>query len=154
MKIDDYEIERLTVYKFLGILIHENLTWDAHIAYVNQKISKNLGILYKTRHVLGRNSMIQLYFSFISSYLSYGNIVWGSTYKTNLKPLLLKQKHASRIIFFEGKFTHSEPLFTEMKALNIYQLNPTYFFISKCLLIQTIVCDVCEHEPMIFVNLL
>ena len=121
--IDNHEIERNKVNKFLGILIHENLTWDDHVNYIKQKISKNLGIFYKTRQILNKKTMTQLYFSFINSYLSYGVTIWGSTCTTTLNPLHVKQKHAARIIFNENRFAHSEPLLTEMKALNIYQLN-------------------------------
>ena len=108
---------------FLGILVDENLSWNAHIDYIASKISKNLGILYKTRHVLDRKSLTQLYFSFINSYLNYGNIAWGSTHKTKLVRLHRIQKHAARIIHFKSKFYHSQPLLLEMKALNVYQLN-------------------------------
>ena len=67
--------------------------------------------------------MKQLYFSFVHSYLNYGNIAWASTNKSKLKTLLYKQKHGARIINFKDKLTHAEPLLQELGALNIYQLN-------------------------------
>jgi hypothetical protein len=91
-------------------VVDDNFTWKEHITYIKNKISKNLGILYKMRHIIDRKSLTQLYFSFINSYLSYGNIIWASTHKTKLQPLHNIQKHAARIIFFESKFAHSKPL--------------------------------------------
>ena len=109
--------------KFLGILLDENLSWKEHIKCIESKISKSIGILYKSRILLNEKCTKQLYFSFIHSYLNYGNAAWGSTTKTNLTILLRRQKHASRIIYFEDRYTHAKPLMISLKVLNIYQLN-------------------------------
>ena len=45
--INETQITRVTSIKFLGVLIDENLTWGDHLSVVENKISKNLGILYK-----------------------------------------------------------------------------------------------------------
>ena len=123
LEINNNTIKRETVMKFLGVLLDENLNWKDHIHCIENKISKNIGILYKARLVLNEKSTKQLYFSFINSYLNYGNIAWGSTSKTNLKILFRRQKHASRIIYFKDKVTHARPLMKSFNALNIYQLN-------------------------------
>ena len=39
------EIKRESFIKFLGVIIDENITWDKHIELVENKISKNIGIL-------------------------------------------------------------------------------------------------------------
>ena len=49
---DDIAIERENVTKFLGVLIDENLPWKQHANYVNTKISKSIGILYKSRGIV------------------------------------------------------------------------------------------------------
>ena len=121
--INGINIKRETTMKFLGILLDENITWRNHIASIESKVSKNLGILYKARTYLNINSTKQLYFSFIHSYLSYGNIAWASTNKSKLNTLHRRQKHASRIIYFKDKNTHAKPLLKKLNALNIYQLN-------------------------------
>ena len=109
--------------KFLGMLLDENMTWRNHIASIESKDSKNLGILYKARTYLNLNSTKQLYFSFIHSYLSYGNIYSASTNKSNLNTLHRQQKHASRIIYLKDKYIHANPLLTKLNALNLYQLH-------------------------------
>ena len=43
--IDNHNIERNKVNNFLGILMHENRTWDDNIRYIKQKVSKSIGIL-------------------------------------------------------------------------------------------------------------
>ena len=59
----------------------------------------------------------------IHSYLNYANIAWASTDTTLLKIVYLKQKHAVRIVFNKDKLTHSNALFKNMNALNVFQIN-------------------------------
>ena len=92
--IDKFEIVRESVTKFLGILIDENLISKYHIEHVCNKVSKSIGIMYKSRNILSKRLMKQLYFSFIHSYLNYANTPWASTKKSNLISLYRHQKHA------------------------------------------------------------
>ena len=73
--INDRDIKRITSIKYLGVLIDEHLTWKEHIAVIENKVSKNLGLLHRARRVLDRTALKNLSFSFIHSYLNYGNIV-------------------------------------------------------------------------------
>ena len=105
--------------KFLGVIIDENLTWKNHIEVVENKISKNIGVLYRASHLCDFKNL-KIYFSFIHIYISYANIAWA---KTKLQGILKKQKHAARITFHANRFDHSRPLLKEMKALNVYLIN-------------------------------
>ena len=71
LKMDNAEINRKSVTKFLGVLIDENLSWKPQIANTFTKISKSIGILYRSRDMLSKILLKQLYFSFIHTYLSY-----------------------------------------------------------------------------------
>ena len=84
MHINNNEIKRVTSTKFLGVIIDENLTFKEHLKTVENKVSKNLGMLYKAKPILDKKSLKALYFSFKNSYVNYANIVWGSTYRTSL----------------------------------------------------------------------
>ena len=52
LKMDNTAIDRENVTKFLGVLIDENLSWKPHINNVSTKISKSIGILYKSRGIV------------------------------------------------------------------------------------------------------
>ena len=121
--IDNYEVKRKNSIKFLGILLDENLTWKEHIKFTENKIAKNIGILFKAKPYLNKECMLSLYFSYIHSYINYGSIAWASTNKSNLAKILKQQKHAIRIIFNKNRFDHTKELFRSNKILNIYQLN-------------------------------
>ena len=54
------------------------------------KISKNIGVLYRAGHLLDFKNLLKIYFSFIHIYISYANIAWASTFKTKLQGILTK----------------------------------------------------------------
>ena len=101
----------------------ENLSWKEHIKYNENKTAKNLGLLYKAKHYLNKRSLLVLYYSFIHTYINYGNIAWGSTNRTNLKKINSLQKHAIWIIHCKDRFANARELFGESKILNVFQLN-------------------------------
>ena len=94
-----------------------------HVEVVENKISKNIGVLYRASHLLNFKNLLKIYFSFIHIYISYANIASASTFKTKLQGILKKQNHAARITFHANRLDHTSPLLTEMKALNVYQIN-------------------------------
>ena len=123
LKIDETEIKREHSLKFLGVLIDENLTWKNHIEILENKIAKNIGVLFKASKLLNTRCLKDIYFALIHSYINYANITWGSSFKTGLKKILSKQKQAARIIFHKDRLTHARPLLKQLKALNVYQIN-------------------------------
>ena len=104
-------------------MLEEHISWIDHVRTVENKIAKNIGLLYRVSQFLDEDSLKTVYFSYIHSYLNYANIAWASTYATKLKRVYLKQKHAVRIVFNKDKLTHSKPLFKNLNALNVYQIN-------------------------------
>ena len=102
-------------------MLGEYISWIDHVRTLENEIAKNIGLLY--RQFLNEDSLKTLYFSYIHSYLNYANIAWESMYVTKLKRVYLKQNHAVRIVFNKDKLTHSIPLFKNLNALNVYQIN-------------------------------
>lgn len=136
--VNNIDIKRENHIKFLGVLLDENLSWKTHISAIENKVSRNLGILRKAKPYLNLKSLKSLYFSFIHSYLTYCNIAWASTNQTKLKKLYSKQKLACRIILGIDRFTPSNSLLAELNILSIYKLNIhqvlSFMFKSKLLL--------------------
>ena len=123
LKINNHGIERVNTMKVLGVLLDDNLSWKEHIKYLENKIAENLGLMYRAKPFLDKESLLALYYSYIHSYLNYVNLAWGSTYLTNLKKLRSQQKHAIRIIYNKTKFEHTKELFKSANVLDLYKLN-------------------------------
>ena len=123
-KINNHDTERVNTMKFLGVLLDDNLSsWKEHIKYHENKIAKNIGLMYRAKPFFDKESLLALFYSYIHSYLNYANLAWGSTYLTNLKKLCRQQKQAIRIVHNKTKFEHKKELFKSANVLNSYKLN-------------------------------
>ena len=104
--------------KYLGILIDSNLSWKSHIDSNCKKIKRSIGMLSKLRYYVPLKILVNLYYTLIYPFLTYGLIVWGNTYSTALQPLFILQKKAMRIVTFSKYCDHSSPLFKKYKLLS------------------------------------
>ena len=64
-------LKQTNCIKYLGVFIDSKLSWIQHINYVKNKVSKCVGIMYKARRYLSKNSLLNLYHSFVYPYLIY-----------------------------------------------------------------------------------
>ena len=109
--INNQVIKTQLSIKLLGILLDENLSWKEHLKLTENKISKNIGLIYKAKPYLNKDTLLALYFSYIHSYIIYTNLVCSSTKRTYLRKINSQQKHALRLIHNKNRFYHSKELF-------------------------------------------
>ena len=50
--IDNNDIETKSSIKLLGVMLCEHITWIDHVRTVENKIAKNIGLLYRASHFL------------------------------------------------------------------------------------------------------
>ena len=133
IKINNEQIDCVQSIKFLGVILDQNLTWKDHIDTVASKISRTIGIISKSKYFISEISLFQLYYSLVYPYLYYGNIIWGSAYKSNLRRLKVLQKRVIRIISISSFDAHTAPLFHKYHLLtldNIHLLQVALFMFS------------------------
>jgi len=119
LNVDNTKINRVSCVKFLGILIDENLNWHEQILHCKKKISSGVYAMNTLKQILNTDHLKTLYYSLIHSYLSYGNILWGTARKLHVHKLEILQKRAVRIISKAKYNAHTCPIF---KSLHIPQL--------------------------------
>ena len=56
-------------------MLDEHIAWNDHIHAIEKKLAKNIGLLYRVRQFLDKESLKTIYFSYIHSYLNYANIM-------------------------------------------------------------------------------
>ena len=66
-------------------MLDGNISQKEHIKTVENKFSKNNGLLCKGKQLLGNESLKSMYFSYIYSYLNCTSIAWASTNSKKLK---------------------------------------------------------------------
>jgi len=109
-------LQRVRETTFLGVVISDNLKWKKQVDVVAQKVSNIVGILYRTCHVLDKDRLKLLYITYCCS-------VWSSPYKNgNLDRLFKLQKAVVHLISHSSYLDHSDPLFSSLKVIKIYDL--------------------------------
>ena len=116
--INKKTIKRQSSIKFLGILLNEYLSWKEHLKLTENKIVKNIGLIYKAKPYLNKDSLLALYFSCIHFFMNYANLVWRSTNRTYLRVIKSQEKHALRLIHNKNRFDHSKEPFHSKVYLN------------------------------------
>ena len=96
--ISETLIEHKHEARFLGVIMDDSLTWSKHVNAVQTKMSRYIDIMYKIKKFLPLQARLQIYHSFVQSYINYCSLVWGFSNKSNLDKLLAKQKQGIRAI--------------------------------------------------------
>ena len=116
-------IPRVNSIKFLGIIISSNLNWKDHIIYISKKISKNLGVIKKIKHLFPFSTILNLYYTLIYPYLLYCNFIWGKNVKNHINILKKCQNSFLRILYNLSYFTHTSPFYNMSKLLPIQHIH-------------------------------
>ena len=123
LEIDGKIINETNSTKFLGIIINKKLNFNEHILYTSNKLAKTIGIITKARQYLSRKTLITLYYTFAYPYLTFGNIIWGSNYKSRLDKLIKLQRRLVRMIIFSPKTAHTEHIFQTLNIIKTSEIN-------------------------------
>ena len=129
--INHIPIERVTYFKFLGVIIDSNLTWSHHINHISNKLSRICGVLSRLKHYVPVLILKIIYNSLFLSHLNYGITAWGFNVGPRIKTL---QKKAIRYISNAKYNSHTTPVFKNLQllqAVDIFKLACFNFF-YKC----------------------
>ncbi|KAL9967850.1 hypothetical protein ACROYT_G026148, partial [Oculina patagonica] len=121
--INETVIAQVNETVFLGVVLDDNLTWKSHISSLAIKISKSIGIIFRSSFYLSTPSLRMLYNAVILPYLNYCNLVWGSTYKTNLQRIVILQKRVIRMVNKSYYKAHTEPIFKKLNLLKFQDIH-------------------------------
>ena len=76
LQLRNREIERVVSVKFLGVIVHEHLSWKPHMEVLLSKIRIMCSIVHKIRNHLSQRILLLLYNSMIKSHLRYCIMTW------------------------------------------------------------------------------
>ena len=79
---------RVTLTKYLGVIIDGKLSFSRHVSYIKNEILKGMGIIIRARKYLNRKSLLDLYHAFVYPYLTHCIKVWGNISNVHLDVLV------------------------------------------------------------------
>ena len=146
--IDNIEIEKVSVFKYLGLQIDENLKWTEHINFIKNKIKPIIGILWRVSKYTSIITKKKIYYALIHSHLNYLVSIWGSAYKSHLKSLSILQNKSLKIVHNLPWRHNTIQLYADTKILNINNLNEK----NLCILIFQITNNLIKGQFNIILN--
>jgi Reverse transcriptase (RNA-dependent DNA polymerase) len=138
---NDGDISNQT-YKLHGVLFDEYLSFNQHIVQVQNKISKSLFLLNRSKNFLTPKALKLLYFATVHSHLTYCPIIMGMAPKTHLSKLIIMQKKAIRIVVGAGYHDHTSIHFVNLRILP-FDLIITQ---SKLKFMHSVKCSYCPKS--------
>ena len=118
--------------KYLGIKIDENLNWKQHIHDITVKLNTANALLFTIRNYVNKYILRTIYFAIPDSHINYFNLIWGQNLHT-LSRIIILQNKAFRIMNFQSRVSHSNPLFKSNHILKLEDkiLTENILFINK-----------------------
>ena len=99
LSIEGKGLEKVSNYKYLGVIIGENLSWTDHVESVARKVSQRIGVLRRIKHLLPRAQRETVYNSMMLPLFDYADIVWGDRdNKVLMKSLQILQNKVAKVI--------------------------------------------------------
>ena len=102
IRMSGERIKTSTTAKYLGVLLHEDLSWQPHFDALVTKLSRAARLLSKIRYYVPKYLLRRIYFSIFNSHMLYTCQIWGQN-KGKIKKISELQDKAIRIINFKLK---------------------------------------------------
>lgn len=114
LEFDGNKIEYVDQFKFLGIIVDNNLNWKPHIDLTCRRILTTIGILSRTKNYFPRHVLLNIYQTLISCHLNYGIILWGQ-HSSKVENL---QRRALRLVLNKNYNSgHTDSLYSNTRVL-------------------------------------
>ena len=122
IKIGDEVLKRVEQITFLGVTLDCNLNWKPHVQSIVQKIDKQCGILYHTRHKLNLESLKLIYYTLIHPVFTYCSLAWGGISNDQLKQVNIAHKRIIRTITRLKKYDHTSQTYKDLELLKFFDI--------------------------------
>ena len=69
-------MDRVTSFKYLGVVLNQSLTWADHIEALSNKIAQRIGLIKRIKHLLPVHARITLANCLVVPLFDYADFVW------------------------------------------------------------------------------
>ena len=74
--INQTSIKQVTKHRLLGVIIDNNLRWDAHVNNLTKRISQKVFLLSKLKYIVNSSSCKLFFNCHIRSHIDYASVIW------------------------------------------------------------------------------
>ena len=118
-------LQRVSVFKYLGVLLSEDMSWSPHVQTVCSRAKKVLGLLYrKFYNYSSTDTLTQLYVSLVRPHLEYACPVWAPHLVKDVRAIEDVQKFACKMATHNWNSSYQDLLqLTELPTLERRRLD-------------------------------
>ena len=91
-------IKACDIVKDLGVQIDNQLKFHNHTTVATKKANRLVAIIRKTFQHFDKNTLINLYKTYVRPVIEYGNIIWGPQYILDQQEVEKVQRRATKLI--------------------------------------------------------
>lgn len=117
LQLNTAKIEKVTITKFLGLHIDENLSWRTHIDHVISKLNSAYYVIRNVKSIMDVDYLLNIYYSLVYSHLKYLILYWGQS--TDINRIFVQQKRILRLIYSYAPLESCRPLFKTNSILTV-----------------------------------
>ena len=122
LTMNNIDIERVSYFNFLGLIVSSNLKWHNHVQHVSIQISRMIGLMYRLKYIYPQSILLMIYNTFIVPHFNYCLLIWGAKISEGHR-LHLLQKKALRIITNNDYIAHTEPICKNLRLLKVIDMH-------------------------------
>ena len=129
------QLDRVSTYKYLGLVIDDQLNWMAHIDLLAKKVSQKIGALRRAGHSLSAATRRQYYLSIVQADLEYGSNALSTSLSARARERITRlSKRGVRAIIGAPPWHPSAPLYSS------YNICPILKRYEQKLIVSTYRC--------------
>ena len=119
LTLKDNAIEQVREHRVLGVIIDQELKWQAHIEKVSLKLARCLFLLKKLKPFLNENECKMFFHAHCLSHVNYASVLWDSAANCHLLKLNSIYKRAAKIMHPDQNLT-TEEKFAKLNILSLH----------------------------------
>ena len=124
IKLNGVPIEEVDSFRYLGVIIQNNLKYDKYISELTVNVSRAAGIMYNLKALLPVSSLKNVYYSLVYPQLSLFILVWGKSSNNTVQPLrvYIALNRVVRSISPPKLGEHTSEIYRRLNILTLDQL--------------------------------
>ena len=129
------EIPRVTQFKYIGLTLDENLTWEPHINNICSALVRYYSIFYNIRNSITFDIARAIYYACIYPHTSYTIEIYGTANDTLMSKLQVQQNKLLKLITKRDYRCSTNKLHHENRILQVKHIHELYTlaFVFRCL---------------------
>ena len=131
--INNTLLQSVEQHKYLGVLLHNSMSWSKHIQEIINKASKTLNFVKRTLYQCKPSVKVTAYTILMQPILEYANVVWDPHQQYLINNIEMVQRRAARWVKQDYRFTSSmSDMMNDLQWSTLYECRkyrrlPNYF---------------------------